>query len=65
MLEYRSKIGFVQQDPYGALPPFMSIQRILEEPLIINGIKRQAERLERVQNGDGRGSPQPGGRFHR
>ncbi|MFN2145903.1 MAG: ABC transporter ATP-binding protein [Anaerolineales bacterium] len=50
MLEYRSKIGFVQQDPYGALPPFMSIQRILEEPLIINGIKDKAERLQRVQN---------------
>jgi peptide/nickel transport system ATP-binding protein len=49
MLEYRSKIGFVQQDPYGALPPFMSIQKILEEPLIINGVKSQSERLERVK----------------
>ena len=49
MLEYRSKIGFVQQDPYGALPPFMSIQRILEEPLIINGWKDQKKRLERIR----------------
>ena len=49
MLEYRSKIGFVQQDPYGALPPFMSIQTILEEPLIINGVKDQKERLERIR----------------
>ena len=49
MLEYRSKIGFVQQDPYGALPPFMSIQSILEEPLIINGVKSKQERLKRVQ----------------
>jgi peptide/nickel transport system ATP-binding protein len=47
--EYRSKIGFVQQDPYGALPPFMNIQRILAEPLIINGIKDPAEREERVR----------------
>jgi len=47
--QYRSKIGFVQQDPYGALPPFMSIQRILEEPLIINGIKDPAEREERIR----------------
>jgi peptide/nickel transport system ATP-binding protein len=48
MLEYRSKIGFVQQDPYGALPPFMNIQKILEEPLFINGVKDPSERLKRI-----------------
>ena len=47
--QYRSKIGFVQQDPYGALPPFMSIRRILEEPLIINGVKDPAEREQRIR----------------
>ncbi|HSB02388.1 MAG TPA: ATP-binding cassette domain-containing protein, partial [Anaerolineales bacterium] len=31
---YRFKVGYVQQDPYGALPPFMNVQKILEEPLI-------------------------------
>ncbi|MBL8063477.1 MAG: ABC transporter ATP-binding protein [Anaerolineales bacterium] len=46
---YRSKIGYVQQDPFGALAPFMNIQRILEEPLIINGIKDPAERERRVR----------------
>lgn len=46
---YRAKIGYVQQDPFGALPPFMNIQRILEEPLIINGVKDQAERLRRIE----------------
>ncbi len=46
---YRSKIGYVQQDPFGALPPFMTIERILEEPLIINGIKDKAERIERIK----------------
>ena len=46
---YRSEVGFVQQDPYGALPPFMNVQRILEEPLIINGVKNKQERLERIQ----------------
>lgn len=45
---YRSQVGYVQQDPYGALPPFMSIQRILEEPLVINGIKDKDERLKRI-----------------
>ena len=47
--KYRAKIGFVQQDPYGALPPFMSIQRILEEPLIINGVKDPSEREGRIR----------------
>ena len=47
--QYRSKIGYVQQDPFGALAPFMNIQRILEEPLIINGIKDPAERERRVR----------------
>ncbi|MEP7135410.1 MAG: ABC transporter ATP-binding protein [Chloroflexota bacterium] len=45
---YRFKIGYVQQDPYGALPPFMNIQKILEEPLIISGMKDKAERLARI-----------------
>ncbi|MFZ3080185.1 MAG: ABC transporter ATP-binding protein [Bellilinea sp.] len=45
---YRSEVGFVQQDPYGALPPFMTVQRILEEPLTINGVKDKEERLERI-----------------
>lgn len=47
--EYRAKIGYVQQDPFGALPPFMTVQRILEEPLIINGYKDKKERLERIR----------------
>jgi peptide/nickel transport system ATP-binding protein len=46
---YRStQIGYVQQDPYGALPPFMTIQRIIEEPLIVGGVKDKQERLDRV-----------------
>lgn len=45
---YRERVGFVQQDPYGALAPFMNIQTILEEPLKINGVKDKAERLARI-----------------
>ncbi len=41
-------VGYVQQDPYGALPPFMNIQRILEEPLIVGGIKDKEERIQRI-----------------
>ena len=46
--DYRAKIGYVQQDPFGALPPFMPIQRILEEPMIVNGISDKEERLRRI-----------------
>ena len=46
---YRFKIGYVQQDPYGALPPFMNVQKILEEPLIISGMKSKEERLNRIR----------------
>jgi peptide/nickel transport system ATP-binding protein len=46
---YRSQMGYVQQDPYGALAPFMHVQRIMEEPLIINGVSDKAERLRRVK----------------
>jgi peptide/nickel transport system ATP-binding protein len=47
--DYRFEIGYVQQDPYGALPPFMTIQKILEEPLIISGMKDREERLEHIR----------------
>ncbi len=47
--DYRFKIGYVQQDPYGALPPFMSVQKILDEPLIISGMRNAQERLERIR----------------
>jgi peptide/nickel transport system ATP-binding protein len=45
---YRFKVGYVQQDPYGALPPFMNVQKILEEPLIISGMRNKEERLARI-----------------
>lgn len=46
---YRAKVGYVQQDPYGALPPFMSVDRILAEPLIINGVSSKDERDRRIR----------------
>ena len=46
---YRSQVGYVQQDPFGALPPFMSVRRILEEPLILVGVKDRNERLARIR----------------
>ncbi|MFZ5911816.1 MAG: ABC transporter ATP-binding protein [Chloroflexota bacterium] len=46
---YRASVGYVQQDPYGALPPFMTVQQILEEPLVIGGMKDRQEREERTR----------------
>ena len=47
--QYRARVGYVQQDPYGALPPFMDVRRILSEPLIVHGVRDRAERDERVR----------------
>ncbi len=49
MGDYRRKVGFIQQDPYGALPPFMNLKRILEEPMIVNGIEDETERMTRIR----------------
>jgi len=46
---YHSRVGYVQQDPYGALPPFMTVERILEEPLIIGGFKDKEDRGRRIR----------------
>jgi peptide/nickel transport system ATP-binding protein len=45
---YRRRVGYVQQDPYGALPPFMTVRRILEEPLLVNGVRSPSDRRARV-----------------
>jgi peptide/nickel transport system ATP-binding protein len=49
MRAYRSQVGYVQQDPYGALPPFMNVRRILEEPMIVNGVKSKETRDRRMR----------------
>ena len=45
---YRSHVGYIQQDPFAAMAPFMTVREILEEPLIVAGIKRKAEREQRI-----------------
>ncbi len=51
---YSRNVGLVQQDPYGAMPPFMTIKNILEEPLKVHNVekavigKRVYEMLEEV-----------------
>ncbi len=48
MKRHRARVGYVQQDPYAALPPFMRIGRLLEEPLRIHGVKSSEERYRRA-----------------
>ena len=48
LLWYKRETGLVQQDPYGAMPSFMTIYRILEEPLIIHKLGTKEERSERI-----------------
>lgn len=47
--KYRAQVGYVQQDPYGAMAPFMSIEKILEEPLMINTKMGHDDRLKRIE----------------
>jgi peptide/nickel transport system ATP-binding protein len=46
---HRARVGYVQQDPYGALAPFMDVRQILAEPLIVNGVRDAAERDRRIR----------------
>ncbi|RLE87661.1 MAG: oligopeptide ABC transporter ATP-binding protein [Thermoprotei archaeon] len=48
LMWYRREASLVQQDPYGALPSFMNIYRILEEPLLIHKVGDREERRERI-----------------
>ena len=48
MRSYYTKLGYIQQDPYAALPPFMNVRRILEEPMIVGGVANKTDRLQRV-----------------
>ncbi|MEM2024802.1 MAG: ABC transporter ATP-binding protein [Desulfurococcaceae archaeon] len=44
---YTTKVSLIQQDPYGAMPPFMTIKSILEEPMRIHRVQK-TERLDRI-----------------
>lgn len=48
MRKYRANLGYVMQDPYGALPPFLSLRSILAEPMRIHGIRDRKEQDRRI-----------------
>lgn len=47
---FRSQLGYVQQDPYGATPPFLTVRSILAEPLRIHGVKSITEQSSRIRD---------------
>jgi peptide/nickel transport system ATP-binding protein len=48
LMWYRREAALIQQDPFGALPSFMTIRRVIEEPLIIHNYGNGEERREKV-----------------
>ncbi len=48
--DFCARVGYVQQDPYGALPPFMDVRRLLNEPLVVHGIKDRSEQEQRIKS---------------
>ncbi|GIP29638.1 ABC transporter ATP-binding protein [Paenibacillus sp. J23TS9] len=49
MRKQRRDMQIVFQDPFSSLDPRHSVQRILEEPLIVHGISSRKERQERIE----------------
>ncbi|GLY11456.1 ABC transporter ATP-binding protein [Pseudobacillus badius] len=49
MRKMRKEIQMVFQDPFASLNPRHTVEKILEEPLIVHGVKSKTERKKRVQ----------------
>ncbi len=50
LLPLRREIQMIFQDPFASLNPRMTVQQILEEPLIIHGLGNRAFRKQRVMD---------------
>ena len=49
LIDYRSKIQFVFQDPFSSLNPRMTVLEIISEPLVIHGMGDRDQRIEVVK----------------
>ena len=48
LLPLRREMQMIFQDPFASLNPRMTVRQIIEEPLLIHGMRRKGERLERA-----------------
>ncbi len=48
MRPLRPQMQLIFQDPYGSLNPRMNLLDLIGEPLLVNGMRRRSERMERV-----------------
>jgi peptide/nickel transport system ATP-binding protein len=46
---FRARAQIVFQDPFSSLNPYMRVYDLIEEPLVIDGVKDRSTRLERVE----------------
>ncbi len=49
LMDYRRKVQFIFQDPFGSLNPRMTVFDIISEPLVIHGVGTSEERAEMVK----------------
>ena len=59
----RRQAGIVFQDPFSSLNPYMTVGELIAEPLIIDGVKNDAERGDRVRAAMEAVDLRPAGRF--
>jgi len=45
---FRLRAQAVFQDPYASISPFMNVRQIVEEPLVVHGVRGSGERRDRV-----------------
>lgn len=57
--DFRSKAQLIFQDPYESLNPRFTVRRTIEEPLIVNKVRRGVERSERIIRAMGRAKLTP------
>lgn len=49
LFDFRRKVQYIFQDPFGSLNPRMTVFDIVSEPLVIHGIGDREQRMERVR----------------
>ena len=50
LLELRSKMQMIFQDPYSSIDPRMNVRQIIEEPLVVNRRVPKKDRTEKILN---------------